>query len=92
MKNNNIYNQLKDQESPSEEMSKSILLGLSQKDYGKLSKTIAERFGLSQTTVSRRFIESSYKELEVYEKRDLSQYDFIALLIDRKYLSREHWK
>lgn len=89
VENNNVYSQLKEQESPSEEMIKSILLGLSQKDYGKLSKTIAESFGLSQTTISRRFIETSSKELEAYEKRDLSHYDFTALLIDGKYLSRE---
>ncbi|AFN75914.1 hypothetical protein MROS_2684 [Melioribacter roseus P3M-2] len=70
-------------------MIKSILLGLSQKDYGKLSKTIAESFGLSQSSISRKFIEESSKELEAYEKRDLSNYDFTALLIDGKYLSRE---
>nr|WP_264358324.1 transposase [Melioribacter roseus] len=89
VENNDIYSQLKEQESPREEMIKSILLGLSQKDYGKLSKTIAESFGLSQSSISRKFIEESSKELEAYEKRDLSNYDFTALLIDGKYLSRE---
>lgn len=89
VENNNIYRQLKNQESPKEEMIKSILLGLSQKDYGKLSKTIAESFGLSQSSISRKFIEESSKELEAYEKRDLSNYKFTALLIDGKYLSRE---
>jgi len=89
VENNNIYSQLKEQESPREEMVKSILLGLSQKDYGNLSKTLAESFGLSQSSISRKFIEESSKELEAYEKRDLSHYDFTALLIDGKYLSRE---
>lgn len=89
VENNDIYSQLKEQESPREEMIKSILLGLSQKDYGKLSKTIAESFGVSQSSISRKFIEESSKELEAYEKRDLSKYDFTALLIDGKYLSRE---
>lgn len=87
--NNTIYSQLKEQESPSEEMIKSILLGLSQEDYGKLSKTLSESFGLSQSSISRKFIEESSKELEAYEKRDLSHYDFTAILIDGKYLSRE---
>lgn len=89
VENNDLYSQLKEQESPREEMIKSILLGLSQKDYGKLSKTIAESFGLSQSSISRKFIEESSKELEAYEKIDLSNYDFTALLIDGKYLSRE---
>jgi transposase-like protein len=89
VENNNIYSQLKEQEAPREAMIKSIILGLSQKDYGKLSKTIAESFGLSQSSISRKFIEESSKELEAYENRDLSGYDFTALLIDGKYLSRE---
>lgn len=87
--NSPIYQELKEQETPSEKMIKSILLGLSQKDYGQLSKTIAESFGLSQSTISRKFIEESSKELESYEQRDLGKYDFTALLIDGKYLSKE---
>jgi transposase-like protein len=89
VENNIIYSQLKEQEIPREEMIKSILLGLSQKDYGKLSKTLAYSFGLSQSSISRKFIEESSKELLAYEKRDLSHYDFTALLIDGKYLSNE---
>ncbi len=42
--NAEIYTELKEQEKPTNEMLKSILLGLSQKDYGRLSKTLAESF------------------------------------------------
>jgi transposase-like protein len=87
--NSDIYGQIKEQESPNEQMIKSILLGLSQRDYGQLSKTIAESFGLSQSTISRKFIEESTEALESWEKRDLGNYDFLALMIDGKYLSRE---
>ena len=88
-KNTDIYKKLREQASPTETLVKSILLGLSQKDYGQLSKTMAESFGLSQSSISRSFIEKSAKELESYEKRDLGRYDFTALLIDGKYLSGE---
>ena len=87
--NNNAYRSLKEQESPNEKMIKSVLLGLSQKDYGELSRTMAESFGLSQSTISRKFIENSASALKEFEKRDLGRYDFIGLLIDGKYLVKE---
>ena len=45
---------------------------------------------MSQSTVSRTFIEESGKRLEEFEKRDLGLYDFVALVIDGKYLSRDN--
>lgn len=89
IRNNDVYEEIKNQNSPNEQMIKSILLGLSQKDYGEISKTVAESFGLSQSTISRKFIEESSKELEEYERRDLGRYDFVSILIDGKYLSKE---
>ena len=89
VRNNEIYEEIKSQNSPNEQMIRSILLGLSQKDYGKISKTVSESFGLSQSTISRKFIEESSKQLEEYERRDLSHYDFISLLIDGKYLAKQ---
>ncbi len=44
---------------------------------------------MSQSTVSRQFIEESKKALEEFENRDLGKYDFIGLVIDGKYLQRE---
>jgi len=84
-----IYDKIKEQDRPTEQMIKSILLGLSQRDYGKINKTITESFGISQSSISRKFIEESSKELEMYENRDLSRYDFVALMIDGKYLAKE---
>lgn len=84
-----IYDKIKEQDRPTEQMIKSILLGLSQRDYGKINKTITESFGISQSSISRKFIEESSKELEMYENRHLSRYDFVALMIDGKYLAKE---
>lgn len=42
--NNDAYGEIKEQETPNERMIKSVLLGLSQKDYGELSRTMAESF------------------------------------------------
>jgi len=68
-------------------MIKSILLGLSQQDYGRINKTIDDSFGLIQSSISRKFIENSSEELEKYEKRYLGKYDFVGLFLDGKYLS-----
>jgi len=88
-KNADVYGELKEQENPNEKMIKSILLGLSQKDYGQISSTLAESFGLSQSSISRNYISESSKALETYESRDLGHYDFIGLMIDGKYLAKE---
>ena len=88
-RNADVYQEIKEQTTPTEKLLKSVLLGLSERDYGGISKTISESFGLSQSTISRKFIEESSATLEKYENRDLSNYDFIALLLDGKYLAKE---
>jgi len=67
-----------------------ITLGLSQKDYERVTRTVLESFGMSQSAVSRSFIEESSKRLKEFESRDLGKYDFIALIVDGKYLSRDN--
>lgn len=84
------YQKLHDIPMPSEEVLKKVIKGLSQHDYEEVTKSVMESFGLSQSTVSRTFIEESKKQLEEYEKRDLGLYDFVALVIDGKYLSRDN--
>jgi transposase-like protein len=84
------YEKLRSIGLPSEALMKRIILGLSQHDYQEVVKMGLESFGLSQSTVSKAFIEESTKALEEFEKRDLGLYDFIALVIDGKYLSKEN--
>jgi putative transposase len=84
------YRKLHEIPMPSEEVLKKVIKGLSQHDYEEVTKSILESFGLSQSTVSRTFIEESGKRLEEFEKRDLGLYDFVALIIDGKYLSRDN--
>jgi len=84
------YRKLHEIPMPSEEVLKKVIKGLSQHDYEEVTKSVMESFGLSQSTVSRTFIEESKKQLEEYEKRDLGLYDFVALIIDGKYLSKDN--
>jgi transposase-like protein len=83
------YKKLRKIETPADELVRKIIFGLSEKNYGEVAKTTLGSFGLSQSTVSRQFIEESKKSLKEFENRDLGKYDFIGLVIDGKYLQRE---
>jgi putative transposase len=84
-----IYKQVKHLEEPGEHLLKKIILGLSQKDYEQVTRRMVNSFGLSQSTVSRRFKEKSREILKEFENRDLGKYDFIVLVLDGKYLKNE---
>lgn len=61
-----------------------ILLGLSCRNYESCSEVIPETFGLSSSTVSRRFIQASSRKIKEIMERDLSAYDFVSLFLDGK--------
>ncbi len=61
-----------------------ILLGLSCRDYAACAEAVPEAFGLSPSTVSRRFIRTSAKKLQALQERRLDSYDFVALVLDGK--------
>jgi transposase-like protein len=71
------------------ELTDSILLGLSQGDYGRVSSQFIDGFGLSQSSVSRRFQERAQKALEEFESRSLEEENFLALWIDGKHVAGE---
>ncbi|MCI0618488.1 transposase, partial [bacterium] len=71
-----------------EKLSDAVLLGLSTSDYGRVAEAFTDGFGLSQSTVSRRFIESATEQLEAFEKRSLKELDFVALIIDGKEVAK----
>lgn len=84
------YEKLHNLDMPTEEVLKKIILGLSQGDYEKVTRSVADSFGLSQSSISRRFVEESSKALEEFENRKLDNYEFLAIVIDGKYLSRDN--
>jgi len=61
-----------------------ILLGLSCRNYAACAEAVPAAFGLSASTVSRRFIRASAKTLETLLTRRLEGYDFVALVLDGK--------
>ena len=83
------YKLLKNLPSPNEKLMEKVILGISQRDYERVTKDSIESFGLSQKNVSRKFIEASSQALKEFQERDLSEKDIIALLIDGKSLAKQ---
>lgn len=61
-----------------------VLLGLSCRDYEACAEAVPAAFGLSPSSVSRRFIRASAKQLRALQERRLERYDFVALVLDGK--------
>jgi len=74
---------------PGPGLMKAILLGLSQGDYQEVASQFVDGFGLSQSSVSRRFQERAQQALEEFENRSLEEENFLALWIDGKRVAGE---
>ena len=82
------YQAMKDANVP-DELAESILLGLAQGDYERVASQFIDGFGLSQSSVSRRFQERAEKALEEFEDRSLEEENVLALWIDGKHVAGE---
>ncbi|MBK7432082.1 MAG: transposase [Bacteroidetes bacterium] len=76
-------------EEPSEEVLKKVLHGISTRDYKKVTEHLAESFGLSSSQVSREFKEQSEEAFKHFCERTYEDHNFVALLVDGKYLASE---
>jgi len=85
----NTYEKLKELGEVNDTVLKAMILGLSTRDYEPVIKNMLDSFGLSHSSVSKEFIEQSSEKLKQFENRDIGNHDFVALLIDGKYLAKE---
>ncbi len=61
-----------------------VLKGISSREYKACAEAIPGAFGLSSSSVSRRFIKASARKLKDFQERSLQEYDLVALFIDGK--------
>jgi putative transposase len=61
-----------------------VLNGISERRYERAATAIPAAFGIRKSSVSRRFIKASGRKLREFLERDLSAYDFVALILDGK--------
>jgi transposase-like protein len=63
---------------------KRVLHGLSCRRYEECVAAVPEAFGMSGSTVSRRYIRASAREFHKLSERRLEGYDFVVLILDGK--------
>jgi len=61
-----------------------VLGGLSCRDYEAAAEAVPEAFGIKRSSVSRRFIRSSARELRHLQERSLGDEKWLVLLLDGK--------
>jgi len=78
------YERLQEPQNGDEGVLKRILGGLSCRNYRACAEAVPEAFGLSSSTISRRYIRASEKQLKKLCERSLEGYEFVALILDGK--------
>ena len=78
------YQQLQTPRAADAGLFRKVLAGLSYRDYGAAAEAVPPAFGLSASSVSRRFIRASAKQLQTFQERRLEAYNLVALLLDGK--------
>jgi transposase-like protein len=61
-----------------------VINGIAQGKYERAAIQVPETFGIKKTSVCRRFIKTTEKQLREFQERDLSSYDIVAIFIDGK--------
>lgn len=70
--------------SMDEGLFRKVLKGLSCRDYHECAEAVPQAFGLSSSTVSRRYVRASAKKLGEFLSRRLDVHDFVVLILDGK--------
>ena len=61
-----------------------VLKGLSERKYEEAAIRTGATFGINKSSVSRRFVRATGRKLREFLERDLSDYDFVAIMMDGK--------
>ncbi len=78
------YEGLQEPRDRDEGVLRRILHGLSCRSYEECAAVVPEAFGMSGSTVSRRYIRASARQLKKLCERRLEGYDFVVLILDGK--------
>jgi len=78
------YRSFQEPKGVDEGLLKKVLFGISCRRYEEASEAVPYAFGMSPSTVSRRFIRASARKLRELTERRLDDLDIVALIIDGK--------
>lgn len=66
-----------------------VLSGISCREYQAAAEAVPAAFGLTRTSVSRRFIRASARELAQLQERSLADHDWLVLVLDGKTFAQD---
>ena len=66
-----------------------MLKGIATRNYEACAESVPESFGLSPSTVSRRYVKATARKLAQFQERSLEEYDLVALFLDGKSFADE---
>ena len=66
-----------------------MLKGIATRNYEACAETVPEAFGLSRSSVSRRYVKGTARKLAEFQERSLEGYDLVALFLDGKSFADE---
>ena len=66
-----------------------MLKGIATRNYEACADTVPEAFGLSRSSVSRRYVKGTARKLAEFQERSLEGYDLVALFLDGKSFADE---
>ncbi len=66
-----------------------MLKGIATRNYEACAETVPETFGLSSSTVSRRYVKATARKLAQFQERSLAAHDLVALFLDGKSFADE---
>ena len=78
------YARLQEPRAADEGVLRRILYGLSCRDYRAAAEAVPEAFGLSRSTISRRYIHATARKLAALQERRLDREDVVTLVLDGK--------
>ena len=78
------YRRLQEPRGADEGVVRRILAGLPCREYERCAEAVPEAFGLSASTMSRRYKRASARKLRELGERRLEKYDLVALFLDGK--------
>jgi putative transposase len=64
-----------------------VINGISQGKYERAAEHVPETFGIKKTSITRKFIRASGKQLESFLKRDIYRHHNVAIFIDGKFFA-----
>ena len=66
-----------------------MLKGIATRHYEACAQAVPEAFGLSSSSVSRRYVKGTARKLAQFQERSLEGYDLVALFLDGKSFADE---